>query len=414
MKKDWLDRLQTRVLTEQKAKAPKGLLDDIKKEMAHRGITPMPPTLHKAKIVHLWRYRAASIAAIITTGWYLGSMFMEHHSSYKQVATTQDEVHNTEIPTVPTATLVHKDTQLMVQTRINHFPRTSINSNKILQTIPSDDDYTSKEDNINETVPKKSSESPQTSHAIKKPMYSHTTTTYPAHTRKSDKQSPWTIGIGTTYNEMAEGTDNIGRISLATANPYGNYDPEFSGTNIKDDIVEAESTQNNTKHHRPIKFGIAVSYHINKSWSIETGITYSQLHSDITYSGSGAYYTVKQKLHYIGLPISANYHIAKIRKINFYAKAGGEIEKLVKGEVKQTNVEPLSQKSQHTTITESKPILSAHIALGAEYRLNKGISAYMEPGISHHFNNGSAVDNIYKDKPTNFNLNIGFRVNFNQ
>lgn len=41
------------------------------------------------------------------------------------------------------------------------------------------------------------------------------------------------------------------------------------------------------------------------------------------------------------------------------------------------------------------------------------MSAYVEPGVSRYFDNRSEVENIYKDKPTNFNLNVGLRIYLN-
>ncbi|MDD6112118.1 MAG: RNA polymerase, partial [Prevotellaceae bacterium] len=46
-----------------------------------------------------------------------------------------------------------------------------------------------------------------------------------------------------------------------------------------------------------------------------------------------------------------------------------------------------------------------------EYNLTPTLGIYLEPGVSHHFNNHSDIQNIYKDKPWNFNLNFGFRLN---
>ena len=53
--------------------------------------------------------------------------------------------------------------------------------------------------------------------------------------------------------------------------------------------------------------------------------------------------------------------------------------------------------------------LSVNAGIGAECQLDKIFSVYVEPGVSHHFKNGNNLATIYKDRPTNFNLNIGLR-----
>ena len=52
-------------------------------------------------------------------------------------------------------------------------------------------------------------------------------------------------------------------------------------------------------------------------------------------------------------------------------------------------------------------------SLGLEYRIIPQLSLYAEPGIRHYFNNGSTINNYFKDKPTSFNLQLGLRLNIN-
>ena len=44
-----------------------------------------------------------------------------------------------------------------------------------------------------------------------------------------------------------------------------------------------------------------------------------------------------------------------------------------------------------------------------QYDFSKLVGVYLEPGVSYYFDNGSDVRTIYKDKPFNFNLNLGVR-----
>ena len=51
-------------------------------------------------------------------------------------------------------------------------------------------------------------------------------------------------------------------------------------------------------------------------------------------------------------------------------------------------------------------------SLGVQYHIVPQVGLYAEPGIRHYFNNGSSISNFYKDKPTNFNLQLGLRFDF--
>lgn len=55
---------------------------------------------------------------------------------------------------------------------------------------------------------------------------------------------------------------------------------------------------------------------------------------------------------------------------------------------------------------------SVNVATGVQYNFSSLIGVYAEPGISYYFDNNSPVETIYKDKPLNFNLNVGVRFTF--
>lgn len=55
---------------------------------------------------------------------------------------------------------------------------------------------------------------------------------------------------------------------------------------------------------------------------------------------------------------------------------------------------------------------SVNAAAGIQLNIVNSLSLYAEPGISYYFNDGSAIQTIYKEKPLNFNLNFGIRFTF--
>lgn len=96
-----------------------------------------------------------------------------------------------------------------------------------------------------------------------------------------------------------------------------------------------------------------------------------------------------------------------LSRASFFLKVRLRAEKLVNGKEKR-NTAP------DRKIKETRPQFSINSAIGFEYNLTKESSIYIEPGINHYINNGSSIDNIYKAKPNNFGLNIGFRVHLNR
>ena len=56
---------------------------------------------------------------------------------------------------------------------------------------------------------------------------------------------------------------------------------------------------------------------------------------------------------------------------------------------------------------------SVNAAPGLQIKPLPNIGIFAEPGISYYFNDGTTIPTIYKDRPCNFNLNLGIRFNLN-
>ena len=423
MKEDWLDTLRTRIQNECDVKAPDGLLNDIKKEMNRRGVTPMRSTQQKTSVVPLWTYRAASAAAIIGIGIFLSHLLLDHTSLPKQCATIiNNKIKNAQpITSITQESYVTNSVKLAVATHQsiqNSLVDNNLSGNTVYNKEEEEKETTTDDNNVTEAQETTSNTRQEKIEDVNKQQTTkplsrgNSERIYATNAKKNDPSSRFCIG--TSYNYGTGTSHNSDKILLPVANPYGDYDPEFSGRNIQDSPIGTKDRRTRTKHHQPIKLGVSIRYNINNRWSLQTGLNYSRLASDFSYEKRGTEYAVEQKLQYIGIPVNASYSFIKTKRFNVYATAGAEIEKLVKGEA-NLSAEAMSQITPtHTTIKEGRPVFSTALSIGGELRISKDVSAYIEPGISHHFNNGSNVENIYKDKPTNFNLNMGVRINLNK
>lgn len=143
-------------------------------------------------------------------------------------------------------------------------------------------------------------------------------------------------------------------------------------------------------HHQPVRLGLSLRYRLNDHWSIESGLLYTHLSSDITIIEDGISTVTEQRLNYIGLPLNVSYNLWKSRYFGLYVTAGGTIEK---------------------SLDASPWQFSVSGAVGAEYKLTNFFSLYAEPGIGYYFKDGSSTPTIYQDHPLNFNLSFGLRFN---
>lgn len=422
MKEKWLNKLQARIESEYDVKAPEGLLDDIKMEMTRRGVVPAhSSTRQKAKTISLWIYRSASVAAIFAVGLYLGDMFIEQSSLPPRITTVLDNKANAISNSSMTETRVNNHAPNIVKLASSVFKgtQTALEDKTLFAGVSSGNmgkgiainDKTSESQQATNSSEQEKVESTDSSRTVKWESCGNLEAENVSYVRKDHSSR---LSILTSYSGAAGASIHAERPLLKVANPYGEYSPEFSGVNIQDYVTGSGEPKTHTKHRQPVKFGLSVRYNLDNRWSLQAGLAYSNLTSEFSYSKGNESYVVEQNLHYIGLPLNASYSIVKTKRFNVYATVGGEIEKLVKGEAKLAVEDAPQASPKSSAIKEGSPVFSVNAAIGGEYRFSEDLSAYIEPGVSRHFNNGSTVENIYKDRPTNFNLNIGIRVNLNK
>lgn len=175
---------------------------------------------------------------------------------------------------------------------------------------------------------------------------------------------------------------------LGVLSRYPSYpNPSYSNSSYPNLIV---TTEHYVHHRQPMRFGLLLRYRLTDHWSLESGLSYTRLSSDITTIILNETTVTEQRLNYIGLPLNISYELWKSRYFGLYVTGGGTIEKCLDANPWQ---------------------FSLNGAAGAEYKLTNFFSLYAEPGIGYYFKDGSSTPTIYKDHPLNFNLSLGLRFN---
>lgn len=178
-------------------------------------------------------------------------------------------------------------------------------------------------------------------------------------------------------------------------------------------VSEQTPPKASMKHKQPVRFGVSVGYALNDRVELESGLSYTYLSSSLYSSDEDYSFRVRQSLHYVGIPLGVNVSLWKNRRWDVYLSAGGMAEKCVDGELEMDYRQPGQEGSSvHEPIKEKPWQWSVNGAAGVQVNLSTWAGLYVEPGVSYYFDNGSTVSNIYKEKPLNFNLELGLRFSF--
>lgn len=157
------------------------------------------------------------------------------------------------------------------------------------------------------------------------------------------------------------------------------------------------------KHHAPLSVGALVGVSVAPRWSLSTGIVYTRVASDFKTFGMDDFH-IHQVLHYVGVPLGVNYEFWRSGVFHAYAMAGAQADFNVKNDTEDSGVKVEDAKRDRVQF-------SGKASLGVQLDVTPALGIYVEPGAKYYFNNGSNIENTFKDKKWNFNFQFGLRVN---
>lgn len=229
--------------------------------------------------------------------------------------------------------------------------------------------------------------------------------------RSGDEDAPsrWSVSTGAMGGLGASGTTTAYGDHLVFSSP-GVADTKDSPMLDMNTINRDIETKTEYDHHLPIRIGLSVAYALTDRLSISSGLTYTRLASDIKDASRESKYIGEQRLHYVGIPVNVSYKVASFRWLGLYGTAGVLAEKCVSGTTDEGYAENNTMKYTNTQDISSKPLqMSVNAGVGIQFDIIDNVGIYAEPGLSYYFDDGSALQTIYKEKPLNFNLNVGVR-----
>lgn len=435
-------------LADYKRPAPEVSWEELDKALAHnRHVSE-----NKAKKVPMWtrRIAAAVVALVAVTGGYLAF----HHAeapvdnkveavNSKPIPTPVEPKADELLPTNEARTLRQRPAKLMAN---NTTPQLlAQNHDQVLErqedasSVNISESTTQEEQTIQEAQESQVEKTQETQKVFKSSKRLTLDEPYEIRKQRSPENRLMAkvyLSNGLSGNNLRANTDYY---TYYDTNPGGSYQGEpggldgYSGESLigssgqgsgqeksnasttdKEPNPSTVSTktgvrEESVKHRLPVRFGLSLRYRLNDRWSLESGLAYTRLRSDIKQNDNGVRTNTEQTLSYIGIPVTASYLLSSSRYVNFYVSAGGMAEKMVKG---RQHIEYVGKDQARTESVSIRPLQwSVNGALGVEFNLSPLFSIYAEPGVGYYFDNGSSIPTYYQDKPFNFNLNLGLRFN---
>ena len=180
-------------------------------------------------------------------------------------------------------------------------------------------------------------------------------------------------GIAGTNSAQSGGAPLLKRPSLSTTKP-------------KTGVVQKST---DATYGLPVSFGAGLKFDLTDRWSLSVGANYTLLASKFfgTYTLVGEDGRVEESIssdirnmqQYIGVPVNAFYNIVSRDFMNFYAYAGGTVEKCI-----SDRYEVLNTKYIHKGTTSGVQA-SANLGIGMEVLLGRHLGLYFDPSLRYYF-----------------------------
>ena len=424
MKDKWQEDIRHRLGSYEKD-APEGLWENIQRNMP-KVVPPCEETpRHTRFTLSVW-YRAASVAVAASVVLFLGYYIHQTRSEGDSYRPNPTAIVNT--PTGSKVSSGQTNPTYIVPHTVSRPPASPVSlqphatatlpSGKVVACETDGDSSSTKTTPVSTVLAAATSgKTDSVSRKIKEEYTStqihvpHTQTAYNGY-RQHDSHhegSRWTVSSGAMGALGSSQTVYSRGDALTSVGPddVDWKDNPMLGIGI---FNQGKKVTTEMKHKLPVRVGLNVAYALTERLSVESGFVYTHLSSDMRDGTAANYYSGTQQLDYVGIPIQVRYKFLNFRCGNIYASSGILAEQCVAGRVTKDYViasEPV--KSEREDI-HSKPLqVSAQVSLGAQFGVADRVGFYIEPGLSYAFDDHSSLSTIYKDKPLNFNINIGLR-----
>ena len=416
-KQDWTNDLRSK-LSDYQAPLPEGLWEDIEASLpqalpgGHRTLIPW----------RKWTVAAAIAVALMGGGAYL---WHQYGMDTPNDNTTLASAHNMErnnpdvslIETIEEEPILIQDgtatTQNVPTTKPTNPIKPSTNpikpsTNPIKPIMPNEpmmpnEPIASPNEPNNPTLaqaetvstPQKASDSSESSDVLLPANVD-----FPPITTQRKSSDPVVIGLFASNDAF----------SFTNSTPVLNY-AMTNGSYFYDETGQQKTTRlpdylEKTKHHHPISIGAQVKFGLSKNLAVSTGLAYTYLKSDFIYKMGSTTLERNQVLQYLGVPVNVIYSLWNRYGLSVYTTAGAQADFCVKA--------TFESEGTKKDIEKDDAQFSAMFGVGLQYDFTPSLGVYVEPSLRYYFDNGSDLENAYKDKPTNIGFQFGLRYNISK
>ena len=195
------------------------------------------------------------------------------------------------------------------------------------------------------------------------------------------------------------------------------YKMALANSNTPQDAINEVS-----KHERPLTLQLLFNRQVNSHWSFTTGLSFTGMKSSFESGNENTINTPAiiyrtQRIHYLGIPIKANFHIAGSNRMSIYSSGGILLDFPVSARQTVRFVYGDSSDSSYDTSDISTGIqapgqLSFSVGLGLQYEILPHINIFLEPSLSYYLTGRQGVETYRTEHPFDISIPVGIKLSW--
>ena len=165
-------------------------------------------------------------------------------------------------------------------------------------------------------------------------------------------------------------------------------------------------------HSMPLTVGLTVCCRLGRHWQVGLGMQYTRMTSDIEIGNTYARLVQQQRVQYLGLPLSVEWHQQVARRLSFYTSANVTLQLPLRSTMDSRYVLNGNHIESTTERLHPGTQWSVGVGLGLEYNISPTVGFFVEPRLQHYFQNSSGVETWQTEHKAALSVPFGLRINF--
>lgn len=202
--------------------------------------------------------------------------------------------------------------------------------------------------------------------------------------------------------ENAENMDSLSALNMRRVALINSNNPQ-------------ESLTEKSKHERPLTIQLLFNRQFNSHWSFTTGLSLTKMKSNFESGNENTLIYRTQRIHYLGIPLKAGFHIMGNHRFTLYTSGGIQLDFPVSARLTTKYV----YSHAYDSSTDSPDIntgihapcqLSFGVGLGVQYQVLPHINLFLEPSLNYYLPNGQGIETYRTVHPFDISIPTGIKI----